>query len=69
MKITPYKLAKLKAEIKQINDALEETGGKVGEAANLLQIDRKTIYNKQKIYNKWLEEQSKKKTFRKAEAP
>lgn len=69
MKITPYKLAKLKAEIKQINDALEETEGKVGEAANLLQIDRKTIYNKLKTYNKWLEHQAKLKTLIKAKAP
>lgn len=69
MKITPYKLAKLQAEIKQIGDALDKTDGKVGEAANLLQIDRKTIYNKFKIYNKWLASQSKKKVSRKAEAP
>lgn len=69
MKITPYKLAKLQAEIKQIGDALEKTNGKVGEAANLLQIDRKTIYNKLKTYNKWLEYQSKQKNLRKAKAP
>lgn len=69
MKLTPYKLAKLQAEIKKIGEALDKTDGKVGEAANLLQIDRKTIYNKFKIYNKWLEEQSKKKSFTKAKAP
>ncbi len=69
MKITPYKLAKLQAEIKQIGDALDKTNGKVGEAANLLQIDRKTIYNKLKTYNKWLECQSKQKNLRKAKAP
>lgn len=69
MKLTPYKLAKLQAEIKQIGEALDKTDGKVGEAANLLQIDRKTIYNKFKIYNKWLEEQSRKKSFTKAKAP
>lgn len=69
MKITPYKLAKLQAEIKQIVDALDKTNGKVGEAANLLQIDRKTIYNKLKTYNKWLEYQSKQKNFYKAKAP
>lgn len=69
MKITPYKLAKLQAEIKQIGEAMDKTDGKVGEAAKLLQIDRKTIYNKLKTYNKWLESQSKKKSLFKAKAP
>jgi len=69
MKITPYKLAKLQAEIKQIGEALDKTDGKVGEAANLLQIDRKTIYNKLKTYNKWIEYQSKQKSLPKAKAP
>lgn len=69
MKITPYKLAKLEAEIKQIGEAMDKTNGKVGEAAKLLQIDRKTIYNKLKTYNKWIEYQSKQKSLRKAKAP
>lgn len=69
MKLTPYKLAKLQAEIKQIGDAMDKADGRVGEAAKILQIDRKTIYNKLKIYNKWLQEQSRKKSFTKAKAP
>lgn len=69
MKLTPYKLAKLQAEIKQIGDAIDKTDGKIGEAAKLLQIDRKTIYNKLKLYNKWINYQSRKKSSIKAEAP
>lgn len=67
--MTPYKLAKLKTEVEQIGEALDKTNGKVGEAAKLLQIDRKTIYNKLKTYNKWIKSQSKKKAIPKAEAP
>lgn len=69
MHITPYKLAILEAEVKKIGEALDKTEGRVGEAANLLQIDRKTIYNKLKTYNKWLEYQSRQKNFYKAKAP
>jgi transcriptional regulator of acetoin/glycerol metabolism len=69
MKLTPYKLAKLKAEIKEIGEAMDKTNGKVGEAAKLLQIDRKTIYNKLKIFRKWELAQIRKKPFPKAEAP
>lgn len=69
MKFTPYKVAKLEAEVKKIRGALDMTNGKVGEAANLLQIDRKTIYNKLKIYNEWIDIQSRMKALPKAKAP
>lgn len=50
MKITPAKLASQKAEYKYIVDILKKTNFKRGEAAALLGITRKTLYNKLKRY-------------------
>lgn len=69
MILTPYEVAVLKTEVAEINKALKKTGGDKKEAAKLLQLDRKTIYNKLNKYKEWEYSQFKNKYSTKAEAP
>jgi two-component system response regulator HydG len=46
MKLTPYQMAVLETEYQLITEALKKTKFNKGQAAKLLGIDRKTMYNK-----------------------
>lgn len=50
MKISPVKAAKIKAEYDAIVEALKQTNFHKSKAAELLKIDRKTLYSKLKRY-------------------
>lgn len=69
MKFTPYQVAALKTEMKEIEKAIKFCHGNKSEAAKLLQIDRKTIYNKINMYKKWQLQQSLIDSISKAKAP
>lgn len=49
--LTPFQKAVIKAEYEIIVDALKKTKFRKGKAAELLGIDRKSIYLKLKIYH------------------
>lgn len=68
MNLTPYELAILKTEVSEIKKALKKTNGDKSAAAKLLQIDRKTIYNKLNLISQW-EEFTFQQKYSKAEAP
>ena len=42
---------KEEAKVNQIKDALKESNGNISEAANILNIDRSTLYRRIKKYN------------------
>ena len=50
MNLTPLDIASLEAEYNAIVEALKVTDFNKSEAAKILQIDRKTLYNKLKKY-------------------
>lgn len=50
MTLTPLEEAALEAEYNLIVEALKQTNFSKSKAAQLLQIDRKTLYNKLSLY-------------------
>lgn len=50
MKMTPGRIARMKAEYDSIVDALKKTNFNQGKAAELLGVSRRTIYNKIRKY-------------------
>lgn len=50
MKMTPARMARMKAEYDFIVETLKKTNFSKCKAADLLGVDRKTIYNKLKRY-------------------
>lgn len=55
MKLSAYKEAQLRADYDTIIKALKKTNFKRKDAADLLGIDRKTLYNKLKAYERFFE--------------
>ncbi len=65
MSLTPLEKVALEAEYNLIVDTLKQTNFSKAKAAILLDIDRKTLYNKLSLYKKAFANKGKKNTISK----